>query len=41
MTGWGLDNALIAADGDQSGYDQGFRRERLGGLLGFYHRQAP
>jgi hypothetical protein len=41
MTGWGLDNALISADGDQSGYGQGFRRERLGGLLGFYHRQAP
>ena len=36
----GLDNALIAAEGDQDGHGQVVRRERLGGLLSFYHRGA-
>jgi putative transposase len=36
----GLDNALIAAEGDQEGHGQVVRRDRLGGLLGFYHREA-
>jgi putative transposase len=36
----GLDNALIAAEGDQDGHGKVARRERLGGLLSFYHRGA-
>jgi putative transposase len=36
----GLDNALIATEGDQDGHGKVVRRERLGGLLGFYHREA-
>ena len=36
----GLDNALIAAEGAQEGHGQVVRRDRLGGLLGFYHREA-
>ena len=36
----GLDNALIAAEGAQNGTGGIVRRERLGGLLGFYCREA-
>jgi hypothetical protein len=36
----GLDNTLIAAESDQDGHGRVVRRERLGGLLSFYHREA-
>jgi putative transposase len=37
----GLGNALIAAEpGDLAGTGAVVRRERLGGLLSFYHREA-
>ena len=36
----GLDNALIAAEGAQNGTGGIVRRERLGGLLSFYCREA-
>jgi hypothetical protein len=36
----GLENALIAAEGTQDGVGGIVRRERLGGLLSFYCREA-
>jgi transposase InsO family protein len=36
----GLDNVLIAAEGAQDGVGGIVRRERLGGLLSFYCREA-
>ena len=36
----GIDNALIAASGDMTGTGKVVRRDRLGGLLGFYYREA-
>jgi putative transposase len=36
----GIDNALIAGDADVNGTGKVVRRGRLGGLLGFYHREA-
>jgi transposase InsO family protein len=36
----GLDNALIAASGDMNGTGKVLRRDRLGGLLGYYYREA-
>jgi putative transposase len=36
----GLDNVLIAAEGPQDGVGGIVRRERLGGLLSFYCREA-
>ena len=36
----GIDNALIAASGDMDGTGTVVRRDRLGGLLGFYYREA-
>jgi putative transposase len=36
----GIDNALIAGNADVNGTGKVVRRDRLGGLLGFYHREA-
>ncbi len=36
----GIDNALIAGNADLNGTGKVVRRDRLGGLLGFYHREA-
>jgi putative transposase len=36
----GIDNALIVANEVMIGTGKVFRRDRLGGLLGFYHREA-
>jgi hypothetical protein len=36
----GLDNALIAANEAVNGNGKVVRRDRLGGLLSFYHREA-
>ena len=36
----GLDNALIVANEAVNGNGRVVRRDRLGGLLGFYHREA-
>ena len=36
----GIDNALIEGNGDVNGTGKVVRRDRLGGLLGFYHREA-
>ena len=36
----GIDNALIAGNANVNGTRKVVRRDRLGGLLGFYHREA-
>jgi hypothetical protein len=36
----GIDNALIVANEVMIGTGKVVRRDRLGGLLGFYHREA-
>ena len=36
----GIDNALSVASADMNGTGKVVRRDRLGGLLGFYHREA-
>ena len=36
----GIDNALIAGNADVNATGKVVRRDRLGGLLGFYHREA-
>jgi putative transposase len=36
----GIDNALIAASEAVNGTGKVVHRQRLGGLLGFYHREA-
>jgi putative transposase len=36
----GIDNALIVASGHMRGNGKVVRRDRLGGVLGFYHREA-